>query len=44
MLLIWKTAQSMVFAWGDPWNLRAEIEGIGFTVARDIDIWKRSSR
>jgi ABC-type nitrate/sulfonate/bicarbonate transport system substrate-binding protein len=27
------------FCVGDPWNLRAEIEGIGFTVARDIDIW-----
>ncbi len=28
------------FCVGDPWNLRAEIEGIGFTIARDIDIWK----
>jgi bicarbonate transport system ATP-binding protein len=27
------------FCVGDPWNLRAEIEGIGFTIARDIDIW-----
>jgi bicarbonate transport system ATP-binding protein len=27
------------FCVGDPWNLRAEMEGIGFTVARDIDIW-----
>ncbi len=28
------------FCVGDPWNLRAEVEGIGFTIARDIDIWK----
>jgi bicarbonate transport system ATP-binding protein len=28
------------FCVGDPWNLRAEMEGIGFTIARDIDIWK----
>jgi bicarbonate transport system ATP-binding protein len=27
------------FCVGDPWNLRAEIEGIGFTIAKDIDIW-----
>ncbi len=27
------------FCVGDPWNLRAEMEGIGFTIARDIDIW-----
>jgi bicarbonate transport system ATP-binding protein len=27
------------FCVGDPWNLRAEVEGIGFTIARDIDIW-----
>jgi bicarbonate transport system ATP-binding protein len=27
------------FCVGDPWNLRAEIEGIGFTVATDVDIW-----
>jgi bicarbonate transport system ATP-binding protein len=28
------------FCVGDPWNLRAEMEGIGFTIARDIDIWQ----
>ncbi len=27
------------FCVSDPWNLRAEMEGIGFTIARDIDIW-----
>jgi bicarbonate transport system ATP-binding protein len=27
------------FCVGDPWNLRAEIEGVGFTVATDVDIW-----
>ncbi|WP_299043660.1 nitrate ABC transporter ATP-binding protein [uncultured Thermosynechococcus sp.] len=24
---------------GDPWNLRAAKEGVGFTIASDIDIW-----
>jgi nitrate ABC transporter ATP-binding subunit len=24
---------------GEPWNLRAAIEGIGFTVATDLEIW-----
>jgi bicarbonate transport system ATP-binding protein len=27
------------FCVGDPWGLRAEIEGIGFTIATDLDIW-----
>jgi bicarbonate transport system ATP-binding protein len=27
------------FCVGDPWNLRAELEGVGFTVATDVDIW-----
>jgi bicarbonate transport system ATP-binding protein len=27
------------FCVGDPWNLRAELEGTGFTVATDVDIW-----
>jgi bicarbonate transport system ATP-binding protein len=27
------------FCVGDPWGLRAEMEGIGFTIATDIDIW-----
>ncbi|MDX2211697.1 MAG: nitrate ABC transporter ATP-binding protein [Oculatellaceae cyanobacterium bins.114] len=25
---------------GEPWNLRAAIEGIGFTVATDLEIWE----
>jgi bicarbonate transport system ATP-binding protein len=24
---------------GDPWNLRAAMEGVGFTVASDLEIW-----
>lgn len=28
------------FCVGDPWNLRAEMEGIGFTIATDMDIWQ----
>ncbi len=28
------------FCVGDPWNLRAEMEGVGFTVATDVDIWR----
>jgi bicarbonate transport system ATP-binding protein len=27
------------FCVGDPWNLRAEIEGVGYTIATDLDIW-----
>jgi bicarbonate transport system ATP-binding protein len=27
------------FCVGDPWNLRAEKEGVGFTIANDIDLW-----
>lgn len=27
------------FCVGDPWNLRAEMEGVGFTIAKDVDIW-----
>jgi bicarbonate transport system ATP-binding protein len=27
------------FCVGEPWNLRAAIEGVGFTVATDLDIW-----
>lgn len=27
------------FCVGDPWNLRAEIEGIGYEIATDVDIW-----
>jgi bicarbonate transport system ATP-binding protein len=27
------------FCVGDPWNLRAEMENTGFTIARDVDIW-----
>lgn len=27
------------FCVGDPWNLRAEMEHTGFTIARDVDIW-----
>jgi bicarbonate transport system ATP-binding protein len=27
------------FCVGDPWNLRAEMEGTGFTIATDVDIW-----
>lgn len=27
------------FCVGDPWNLRAELEGTGFTIATDVDIW-----
>jgi bicarbonate transport system ATP-binding protein len=27
------------FCVGDPWNLRAEMEGAGFTIAKDVDIW-----
>jgi bicarbonate transport system ATP-binding protein len=27
------------FCVGDPWNLRAEKEGVGFTVANDVDLW-----
>ncbi|HEY9645593.1 MAG TPA: nitrate ABC transporter ATP-binding protein [Chroococcidiopsis sp.] len=25
---------------GEPWNLRAAVEGIGFTVATDLEIWQ----
>lgn len=28
------------FCVGDPWNLRAEREGVGTTIASDIDIWR----
>jgi bicarbonate transport system ATP-binding protein len=28
------------FCVGEPWNLRAAIEGVGFTVATDLEIWK----
>jgi bicarbonate transport system ATP-binding protein len=28
------------FCVGDPWNLRAELENVGFTIAKDIDIWR----
>jgi bicarbonate transport system ATP-binding protein len=28
------------FCVGEPWNLRAAIEGIGFTVATDLEIWQ----
>jgi len=28
------------FCVGDPWNLRAEREGVGSTIASDIDIWR----
>ncbi|WP_202120006.1 CmpA/NrtA family ABC transporter substrate-binding protein, partial [Francisella tularensis] len=28
------------FCVGDPWNLRAEMEGVGFTIATDVDIWR----
>ncbi|NJM64540.1 MAG: ABC transporter substrate-binding protein [Acaryochloris sp. RU_4_1] len=27
------------FCVGDPWNLRAEIEKVGYTIATDVDIW-----
>lgn len=27
------------FCVGDPWSLRAEMEGVGFTIARDVDLW-----
>jgi bicarbonate transport system ATP-binding protein len=27
------------FCVGDPWNLRAEKEGVGFTIANDVDLW-----
>ncbi|ELR97317.1 nitrate ABC transporter ATP-binding protein [Gloeocapsa sp. PCC 73106] len=25
---------------GEPWNLRASVEGIGFTVATDLEVWE----
>ena len=28
------------FCVGEPWNLRAAIEGVGFTVATDLEIWR----
>ncbi|MBW4440064.1 MAG: nitrate ABC transporter ATP-binding protein [Plectolyngbya sp. WJT66-NPBG17] len=28
------------FCVGDPWNLRAEREGVGKTIASDLDIWR----
>ncbi|MBD1844736.1 ABC transporter substrate-binding protein [Cyanobacteria bacterium FACHB-63] len=28
------------FCVGDPWNLRAEREGVGTTIASDMDIWR----
>jgi bicarbonate transport system ATP-binding protein len=28
------------FCVGEPWNLRAAVEGIGFTVATDLEIWQ----
>jgi bicarbonate transport system ATP-binding protein len=28
------------FCVGEPWNLRAAIEGVGFTVATDLEIWQ----
>ena len=28
------------FCVGEPWNLRAATEGIGFTIATDLDIWQ----
>jgi bicarbonate transport system ATP-binding protein len=28
------------FCVGDPWNLRSAIEGVGFTIASDLEIWK----
>jgi bicarbonate transport system ATP-binding protein len=28
------------FCVGEPWNLRAAMEGIGFTVATDLEIWQ----
>jgi bicarbonate transport system ATP-binding protein len=28
------------FCVGEPWNLRAAIEGIGYTVASDLEIWQ----
>jgi ABC-type nitrate/sulfonate/bicarbonate transport system substrate-binding protein len=28
------------FCVGEPWNLRAAIEGIGYTVATDLEIWQ----
>lgn len=28
------------FCVGDPWNLRAERENAGFTIATDVDIWR----
>jgi bicarbonate transport system ATP-binding protein len=27
------------FSVGDPWNLRAEMEGVGFEVATDVELW-----
>lgn len=27
------------FCVGDPWNVRSELEGIGFMIATDLDIW-----
>jgi bicarbonate transport system ATP-binding protein len=27
------------FCVGAPWNLRAELEGVGYTIATDLDIW-----
>ncbi|MBD1938249.1 nitrate ABC transporter ATP-binding protein [Microcoleus sp. FACHB-68] len=27
------------FCMGEPWNLRAAMEGVGFTVATDLEIW-----
>jgi bicarbonate transport system ATP-binding protein len=27
------------FCVGDPWNLRAAMEGVGFTIASDLEIW-----
>jgi ABC-type nitrate/sulfonate/bicarbonate transport system substrate-binding protein len=27
------------FCVGEPWNLRAEMEGVGYTIATDLDIW-----
>jgi bicarbonate transport system ATP-binding protein len=28
------------FCVGEPWNLRAAVEGVGFTVATDLEIWQ----
>ncbi len=27
------------FCVGEPWNVRAAVEGIGYTIATDLEVW-----